>query len=97
MDDVQVKVIFSNGDSLLLTKDSWVFPINLSEHDGEKFSAAGKPVRLEECFHHHHGLIPELVSVFSQCEFFTIDSDILYDEPVYKTSAIVSMTQRNSK
>jgi hypothetical protein len=93
LDKTQVTIEFSNGEKINLNKDSIIFPIKLTEHNGEKFSSKPKPIVLEDWFHSHDGFIPELTTTFSLNEFFTIGSDVSYDIKIYKTSAIVSMYQ----
>lgn len=89
----EVIITFSNGEQITVGEKNIIFPIALVEDKGEKFTSTTKQLVLSEYFHHNHGYIPELTSVFAANEFFTVDTDDTYTATVYKTSSIVSLKQ----
>ncbi|MEQ6357875.1 hypothetical protein ABNX05_25085 [Lysinibacillus sp. M3] len=93
MFEVEVEISFSNGDKITIGKDTLIFPIRLTEHNGERFCSKVAPIVLDDYFHVHDGYIPELTTTFALNDFFTINDEDSYDTKVYKSSSIVSMKQ----
>jgi len=93
MEDVQVKISFADGNSILLTNESIIFPIQLVKHKEEQFCSKVQPVILGDHYHIHDGYIPLLTTLFALVEYFTVDKENTFETSVYKTSSIVSIKQ----
>lgn len=97
MADFEVIIHFSNGEKVTVDENSVISPIKLVNDNGEQFSTKGLPIFLENVFHVHDGFIPELTEVFSLNEFFAIDEIDSYNKKFYKSSAIVSLEQKDNR
>lgn len=94
MEELEVVIKFSNDEKLIVNKKSLLFPIKFNEK--LETSGLAQPVVLEDNMDPHEGLIPVLSTMFAANEYFYIEES----EPsspyktIYKTSSIVSFSQR---
>ena len=82
----KIKLTFSNGDILEISKEQLIVPIFKNEDQGSIFASMGQPV--EMCLHIQDGLIPSMLDMLYTCSYFTLPDKT---NKIYSVSAIVSI------
>lgn len=82
----RLKIIFANGDFLVLSAGDTIHPIVEIEHNSQKSVSMAPPSSLE--IHIHNGLIPSLLESLYTCNFFYINDN---QNIAYGTHSIVRL------
>lgn len=82
----QSKIVFSNGEELLLSKGDVLVSVNSYELDGESFCSMDSSTVLESSM--HDGLIPSILKVVLSSPYFYGPDGI---SAIYNSSSIVKI------
>ena len=82
----KVSISFSDGTYVILNSSSLITPVVNIHRDKESFASILQPLQID--LHTSHGLIPPLLDILCNCNFFYIDSN--YDV-VYSSNNIVKI------
>lgn len=82
----QSKIVFSNGDELLLQEDDVLTTVNSCDVNGDTICSMNSTVVLENSF--HDGLIPSILKAVCNNPYFYAPEGI---DVIYNSSAIVKI------
>ncbi len=87
-------IVFSDGSTLEVSAGDRLIPVVYcppleKDHDNKNFASMDQPIELQ--IHIHDGLIPSILSVFANCDFFYLNRDT---SVVYNSKSVVRIESK---
>lgn len=95
MKESKVNLKLSDGTVISLKSDTIIFGFQADISEEEPYGKMGKHYTLGDHGHHHHSFVPFLMGFLKENDYFSIDNDGTYNNPIYTSSSVVSITHKD--